>query len=387
MVALAVAAGLVVSVQSVHSQRTQAPGVAAVHRGTRPAGRHHRLLPGPARPRHLPSGDQPLPVQDGDLPTGDRTPVHRLGRLQKASRAGNPTPFTATLAVDAGSTHRIWLVWEGGYQTFGVKCEELTDTLGALPGVTRRNWVTDNMTKILRAHEPDRVLAQGRRRSVSRLWVRLRQPVSEAILPFLLARVVVLGVLGLAHFVVDRTHPSTPGVAARVHDGLLGWDAGWYESIARVGYGPLGHQSLRFFPLVPLMTHAVAWLPGVGDGTALIVVANVAAFVATVLLFVLVRRETGDIEVARRSIWFLSLAPAAFVLVMGYAESVFLCLAVGCFLALRRGENRPNFALAALLGFAAALTRPIGVLLALGHRRRVGALVGPPADVDPGGWA
>ncbi len=187
----------------------------------------------------------------------------------------------------------------------------------------------------------------------------------EAVIPFLLARVVVLGALGLAHFIVDRTHPSTPGVAARVHAGLLGWDAGWYEQIARVGYGPLGHQSLRFFPLVPLLTHALAWLPGVSDGTALIVLANVAAFVATVLLFVLVRRETGQADVARRAIWFLSLAPAAFVLVMGYAEPVLLCLGIGCFLALRRGEARPNFALAGLLAAAAALTRPIGVLLVL----------------------
>jgi hypothetical protein len=177
--------------------------------------------------------------------------------------------------------------------------------------------------------------------------------------------VVVLGALGLAHFIVDRNHPSAPGVAARVHAGLLGWDAGFYEQIARVGYGPLGRQSLRFFPLVPLLTRAVAWFPGVSDGAALIVVANVGAFGATVLLFALVRRETGQGDVARRSIWFLSLAPAAFVLVMGYAESVFLCLAIGCFLALRRGEARPNFALAALLGFGAALTRPLGVLLAL----------------------
>jgi hypothetical protein len=83
------------------------------------------------------------------------------------------------------------------------------------------------------------------------------------------------------------------------------------------------------------------------------------------LLFVLVRRETADTDLARRSIWFLSLAPAAFVLVMGYAESVLLCLFLGCFLALRRGADRPNFALAGLLGFAAALARPIGVLAAL----------------------
>ena len=164
---------------------------------------------------------------------------------------------------------------------------------------------------------------------------RLAGPAREALLPYVLARVVVLGVLALAHFIVDRTDPATVGVAARVHQGLLGWDAGFYETIARMGYAALGTQSLRFYPAVPALTHAVAWLPGVGDGAALLVVSNVAAYVATVLLYVLVRRETRDAMVARRAIWFLSLAPAAFVLVMGYAESTLLCLAIGCFLALR----------------------------------------------------
>jgi hypothetical protein len=84
---------------------------------------------------------------------------------------------------------------------------------------------------------------------------RLRQPVGEAVLPFLAARAVVLGALGLAHFVVDRTHPSTAGVGARVHEGLLGWDAGYYETIARVGYHPLGREGLRFFPPHPPPTH------------------------------------------------------------------------------------------------------------------------------------
>jgi len=198
---------------------------------------------------------------------------------------------------------------------------------------------------------------------------RLRRPLTEAILPFVVARVVVLGALALAHFVVDRTHPSTAYVAVRVHQGLLGWDAGWYRSIAQVGYVPLGRQSLRFFPLLPALTHAVAWFPGLDDGAALLLVANVAAFVCTALLFVLVRRETGDVELARRSLWFLSLGPAAFVLVMGYAESLLLCLAVGCFLALRpsslQPSTRPNFVAAAVLGFGAALARPVGVVLVL----------------------
>ena len=202
-----------------------------------------------------------------------------------------------------------------------------------------------------------------------RAWGRLPESVREAVLPYAVARAIVLAALGLAHFIVDRTHPETVGVAARVHQGLLGWDAGWYETIARVGYGPLGRQSLRFFPAVPVLTHGLAWL-GLGDGPALVLLANVAAFAATCMLFVLVRRETGSAATARRSIWVLSLLPAAFVLVMGYAESVLLVCALGCFLALRPPTGagstlRPHFAVAGLLAFAGALTRPIGVLLFL----------------------
>jgi hypothetical protein len=204
--------------------------------------------------------------------------------------------------------------------------------------------------------------------TVQRSWNRLPLSVREAVLPYVVARVVVLSALGLAHFIVDRTHPATVGVAARVHAGLLGWDAGWYETIAREGYGPLGRQSLRFFPAVPVLTHGLAWL-GLGDGPALVLLANVAAFAATAMLYVLARRETGSPDVARRTIWVLSLLPAAFVLVMGYAESVLLVFALGCFLALRpppnSTDNRPHFVVAGVLAFAAALTRPVGVLLFL----------------------
>ncbi len=205
--------------------------------------------------------------------------------------------------------------------------------------------------------------------ALRRTWGRLPESLREALLPFAVARIVVGGALGLAHFIVDRTHPSTPGVAARVHAGLLGWDAGWYETIARQGYAPLGRQSLRFFPAVPLLSHALAWVPGLGDGPALVLVVNVAALAATAMLYVLVRRVTGDAAVARRSLWILSLLPAAFVLVMGYAEAVLLVFAIGCFLALRPPTGaaglRPHFAVAGVLAFAAALTRPIGVLLVL----------------------
>jgi len=114
-----------------------------------------------------------------------------------------------------------------------------------------------------------------------------------------------------------------------VHEGLLGWDAGWYEAIARHGYGALGAGALRFFPLVPLAAKVVSFLPGIGVGAALLLVANASSLVGTALLWVLVRRESGDRLLARRTVWLLCLAPPAFTMVMGYAEATLLVCTVG----------------------------------------------------------
>jgi hypothetical protein len=154
-------------------------------------------------------------------------------------------------------------------------------------------------------------------------------------------------------------------VAFRVHQGLLGWDAGWYQSIAQSGYGALAHQALRFFPLFPLIGRGVAVLPGVHDGPALVAVANVASLIGAALLFVVTRRELGE-DTARRAVWLLCLAPSAFTFVMGYAEGLLLVCTAGCLLAIRPVPGRsPSWWWAALLGAAGALTRPLGVLLVI----------------------
>ncbi|HLX89918.1 MAG TPA: hypothetical protein VKR22_15845, partial [Acidimicrobiales bacterium] len=56
-----------------------------------------------------------------------------------------------------------------------------------------------------------------------------------AVLPWLVGRIVVLGALAVAHEIANRAHDSA--MVVRVHQGLLGWDASWYEAIARGGYG------------------------------------------------------------------------------------------------------------------------------------------------------
>jgi hypothetical protein len=182
--------------------------------------------------------------------------------------------------------------------------------------------------------------------------------VKASIIPWMVARVVVGVALAVAHQLAAGHHISATA-AARVHEGLLGWDAGWYESIARQGYAGAGHQSLRFFPFFPLLARALSVLPGIGVGTAVVIVANISALVGTAVVVALVRSETADVRLARRVAWLVCLAPAAFTFVMGYAEGTLLAFSAGVFLALRAR----HWWWAAALGAAAGLTRPLGALL------------------------
>src|SRR5437899_7218015 len=93
----------------------------------------------------------------------------------------------------------------------------------------------------------------------------------------------------------------------------------------------------------------------------MLVIVQVAALVAGVLLHRLVVAETGDRVTATRAVWLLALLPPATVLVLGYAEALLLCFAIGFFLCIRRGQ----WWYAAALGVLAGLTRPVGMTLAL----------------------
>jgi len=134
-------------------------------------------------------------------------------------------------------------------------------------------------------------------------------------------------------------------------------DAQWYLRLATTGYRDDG-QSAAFYPLYPLAVRAVGWLPGVGPLGAALLVANVACFAALLLLHALTRLELGA-PAARRTVLFAALFPTAFFLMAPYGESLFLLLSVAAFWFARR--NR--WALAALAGAGAALTRSAGVLL------------------------
>jgi hypothetical protein len=174
---------------------------------------------------------------------------------------------------------------------------------------------------------------------------------------WVVARVVVVVTLWAAHLTVSRVRPHNPGAALRVHQGLLAWDGGWYQTIAVHGYGA-AQQSLRFFPGYPVAGRVVGWFTG-GADPGLVIVANLAALVGMAALYLLVRGDLGDEGLARRSVWLLALAPPAYTLVMAYAEGLLLACTTVALLAVRTG--RWWWAVAA--GLVAGAVRPIGLLV------------------------
>jgi hypothetical protein len=181
------------------------------------------------------------------------------------------------------------------------------------------------------------------------LLSRLRgRPWADVLGSWAAARLVVVGGLALAAFLA---------LPHRV--GLLGWDADHYLWIADNGYPVGAPAETRFFPLIPLLTHALGWLPGVSHGAALLVIANAGAVVLALLLHRLARDEGLGDDGAARAVWLLTLAPPAFVLVWGYAESIFGALAVAFAAAIRR----QSWGRAVLFGFLAGTARPVAVAL------------------------
>jgi hypothetical protein len=137
------------------------------------------------------------------------------------------------------------------------------------------------------------------------------------------------------------------------------WDAMHYLRLAEKGYVAVGDSrvSLVFFPLYPWLVRVMAFVTR-DYMVAALVVSGIAS-VATGLLLQQLARCDESKEVARNAVWFLFIFPTSFFLHIGYTESLFLALTLGCFLAARK----ERWALAGLLGAGACLTRVNGLVL------------------------
>ncbi len=126
---LAVVAGLAGSVTNITTNRTQAGQVATAiahygHPGDVVAYCPDQL--GPAVDRLLPAGR----YQQTTFPRGTGPAFVDWVDYGAASAAGDPLAFADHVeSLAAASGKQIFLVWAPGYQTFGVKCEGIVQTL------------------------------------------------------------------------------------------------------------------------------------------------------------------------------------------------------------------------------------------------------------------
>ncbi|WP_157437753.1 hypothetical protein [Actinoplanes subtropicus] len=150
-------------------------------------------------------------------------------------------------------------------------------------------------------------------------------------------------------------------IPAHRHASLLAWDGYWYETIAVHGYAASPAGAIRFFPVLPLLARWSAALVLAPPGVMLVVIGNAAA-----LLYLFLARRVAlaaglGNPAADLSTAAVALAPAGFVLAMGYTEALFGVLVCVVLLGARRGRW---WACAAAALVAGAL-RPTGVLLCL----------------------
>lgn len=221
-------------------------------------------------------------------------------------------------------------------------------------------------------------------------------------LVFLAVAAVLLVVVQLSHdhLPSDPTAQATtpqPGDPSR-HDfigGWMGYDSGWYLTIARSGYSGAeidnfeqGRQSaVAFFPAYPVTVRQVARVTGDDEVVAAYLTTLLSGLAAALLFWnwcgTRMRRTPRTV-----ALLLLLLYPYAWYLYgSGYGDAFFLAATLAAFTLLER--DRP--VLAGLFGAVASAARVVGIatvvgLIALALQRR-DAIVRAPADGPRRFWS
>lgn len=201
----------------------------------------------------------------------------------------------------------------------------------------------------------------------------------DVVVIFLTTRVPLVLVAWLATYLLGSGAAAQPGnlryvpEAPRPMRAWVHWDADWYLLIADRGYGALEaspelsprnrpEDTTGFFPLYPSLVRLVRQATGslVGSVAAALLVSNLALLGFLFLLHGWTAERFGE-EAGRWACIAAAAFPTSLFLSAPYSESLFLLLALGSVVASGRGRGLAAFA----LGAGAALTRPVGVLLAL----------------------
>ena len=106
-----------------------------------------------------------------------------------------------------------------------------------------------------------------------------------------------------------------PDGRLHLQEGLLTWDGTYYRVLAEGGYGAGVEGAGRFFPLYPAVGTVLGPVFADRPDVALLLLTNVAAFAAGLVVWQLTSEVFRNRRAADRSAWVLALWPAAFVLV------------------------------------------------------------------------
>jgi hypothetical protein len=157
-----------------------------------------------------------------------------------------------------------------------------------------------------------------------------------------------------------------PGPSHSLFEALSVWDGGWYLNIASHGYQtqlhPVGgwDPTVAFLPLLPLVIKAVSFVTGLKILLAGIFTVVVTGAIASVCVWLLVRRLT-DVRTADRATALWCFFPGAITLSLVYSEGLLVILAVVCIFALMR----ERWLLAGIAALLAGATAAEGLALVL----------------------
>ena len=146
------------------------------------------------------------------------------------------------------------------------------------------------------------------------------------------------------------------------------WDSGYYVDIAMRGYSSLITPQWEFFPLYPslmgvgrLLAVAVPIPADLAVHSIGFVVSNLSFFGSVYYLYKLSTLVLRNAELATFSALSLAFYPAGVFLTATYSDSLFLLLTLISLYYWRMGRPKTS----AALGFLAALTRLVGIFLAI----------------------
>jgi hypothetical protein len=175
-----------------------------------------------------------------------------------------------------------------------------------------------------------------------------------------------LGITAL-QIVLGCALTSAHGLRDRYRE-LFRWDCGWYQGIVDAGYfsppqiTPENTGNVAFFPGHPVAVWLVSRATGLNVRDSVLVASQIACVGFWTYLLLFLARWGVPGRVAGPAVVLVASHPAAFFLIAGYSESLFLMATLGFFYWASSG-SRLGLVLAAVHGFVMTSTRLVGAPL------------------------